>query len=103
MDNTNKALTRTGGGTYKITFGNAKNIPADDPQHSALTLFYGIEQNDTTLLRRLAQRYSIQFDQRAGPNQVMSLLFGNLSYEHSIADGFHRDNWTVRADFQIKF
>lgn len=99
----NQTLTRTGGTTLKINFANAKDVKADDPMRSSLTFFYGVEQNDTTALRRLAQRYSIQYDQRPGPNQVLSFLLGNVSYEHSIADGFHRDNWTFRMDYQFRF
>jgi len=98
-----KTLTRTAGTTYKLTFGNAKSVKPDDPAHSALTLFYGLEENDTSALRRLAQRYYIQFDQRPGEDQSMNLIFGNVSYEHSIADGFHRDNWTVGINYQFKF
>ncbi len=110
----NKTLTRTAGATYKISFANRRpsraiganttdGIAADDPLHSALTFYYGIEQNDTTALRRLAQRYYFQFDQRPGANQSLNLLFGNLSYEHSIADGFHRDNWTAGVNYQFRF
>ncbi|MFI5387517.1 MAG: hypothetical protein ACHQ50_15520, partial [Fimbriimonadales bacterium] len=103
INDQNKTLTRTGGGTVKINFGNAKSVKPDDPVHSALTLYYGLEQNDTTAMRRLAQRYSIALDQRPGPNQMMNLVFGNVSYEHSIADGFHRDNWMVTVNYQFKF
>jgi hypothetical protein len=103
INDQNKTLARTGGATIKINFANSKSIKIDDPVHSSLTLFYGVEQNDSTVMRRLAQRYSLQFDQRPGPNQILSFLIGNLSYEHSIADGFHRDNWTARLDYQFKF
>lgn len=96
-------LSRTGGATFKIAFGNSKLVKGDDQNRTTLQLFYGLEQNNTDQYRRLAQRYSLQFDQRPGPNQTLSLLFGNLSYEHNIADGFSRNNWTVRADYQIRF
>lgn len=103
INDQNKTLTRTGGATFKINFGNARSVKADDPTHSSLTLYYGLEQNDTTAMRRLAQRYSIGLDQRPGPNQMMNLVFGNVSYEHSIADGFHRDNWQITVNYQLKF
>ncbi len=96
-------LSRTGGATLKIDFANSKDIKADDFNRSSLQLFYGLEQNNTGDLRRLAQRYSLQFDQRPGPNQTLSFLLGNLSYEHSFADGFSRNNWTIRTDYQIRF
>lgn len=103
INDQNRTLARTGGATVKINFANSKSIKLDDPVHSSLTLFYGLEQNDTSVLRRLAQRYSLQYDQRPGENQILSFLIGNVSYEHSIADGFHRDNWTLRLDYQLKF
>lgn len=96
-------LTRTAGVTFKVAFANDRSVKADDPNRSGLQLFYGLEQNDSTSSRRLAQRYSLQYDQRSGPNQVFSFMVGNISYEHSIADGFHRDNWTARLDYQLRF
>lgn len=97
------SLARTGGATFKIDFANAKSVAKDDPLHSSLTLYYGLEENVTNSVRRLAQRYSLQFDQRPGENQILSFLIGNISYEHTIADGFNRNNWTLRLDYQFKF
>ena len=70
---------------------------------SPLSLFYGVEQLFGNVPRRTAHRYSIRFDQRPGPNQLLSLFAGNVSYEHSIADGFSRNNWTVNVNYQLKF
>lgn len=103
LNDQNHNIARTGGATFKIDFGNAKTVAKDDPIHSSLTVYYGLEENVTNSIRRLAQRYSLQYDQRPGPNQILSFMIGNISYEHNIADGFNRNNWTLRMDYQFKF
>jgi hypothetical protein len=70
---------------------------------SPLQLFYGVEQRWGTTLRQTAHRYYIKFDQRPGPNQLLSIFAGNVSYEHSIADGFKRNNWTLNLNYQFRF
>lgn len=70
---------------------------------SPLQLFYGVEQFFGNVPRKTAHRYFLKFDQRPGPNQLLSVFAGNVSYEHSIADGFHRNNWTIHLDYQIRF
>lgn len=70
---------------------------------SPLKLFYGVEEVGGNVARRTMQRYSLQFDQKAGPNQSLSFFFGNVSYQHSVADGFERNNWTGRLDYNIRF
>jgi len=49
------------------------------------------------------QRYSLQFDQRPGPNQSFSFLVGNVSYEQEIANGVARNNFTLRVNYQLRF
>jgi hypothetical protein len=70
---------------------------------SPLKLFYGLEQADGNVLRNTRHRYSIQYDQKAGPNQSLSFFLGNLSYQHRIENGFDRNNWTMRVNYQLKF
>lgn len=70
---------------------------------SPLQLFYGVEQRWGNRLRETAHRYYLRFDQRPGPNQLLSIFAGNLSYEHSIANGASRNNWTVNVNYQIRF
>ncbi|HZH98214.1 MAG TPA: hypothetical protein VEX38_04530, partial [Fimbriimonadaceae bacterium] len=70
---------------------------------SPLSLFYGVEQKWGNFTRQTAHRYWLKFDQRPGPNQIFSIFAGNVSYEHSIADGFKRNNWTVQMNYQLKF
>lgn len=89
----NKASARTTG----------VNLKMFEASGSPVTLFYGVEQNSQPDLRRLTQRYSFQFDQRPGKNQILSLFLGNVSYAHSTPDGYDANNWTVRVDYQLRF
>lgn len=86
-------MARTGGMTLKMFADSG----------SPLTLYYGVEQARRPDFRRTTHRYHMQFDQKAGPNQVFSLFLGNVSYEHSIADEFKRNNWSMRLDYQLRF
>ena len=86
----------------KATTGGI-NLELFKKSGSPLKLFYGIEQNEGNVARRLTHRYHVQFDEHAGPNQVFSLFAGNVSYEHSIADSLNRNNITVRVDYQLRF
>jgi hypothetical protein len=89
-----QTLSRVGGVT--VTFFEKLGSP--------LTFFYGVEQRDWANRDRLTEhRYYLRYDQTPGPNQVLSLFAGNVSYEHSIADGKSRQNWSLRFDYQLKF
>jgi hypothetical protein len=79
------------------------NLKFFEAKGSPLTLFYGLEQSSNSTLRRSIHRYSLKFDQKAGPNQMFSLFLGNVSYQHSIVDGQLRNNWTARLDYQFRF
>jgi hypothetical protein len=70
---------------------------------SPLQLFYGLEAADRVDLWRKTQRYSLQYDQRPGPNQTLSLFIGNLSYEHSVPVGTYSNNNTLRINYQYRF
>ncbi|HWD39498.1 MAG TPA: hypothetical protein VG944_11660 [Fimbriimonas sp.] len=71
---------------------------------SPLSLFFGQEDSIGGYLpHRLTSRYSIEFDQRPGPNKTLSLFLGNVSYDYSTVAGFNRDNWTIRANMQLRF
>jgi hypothetical protein len=86
-------LARTGGISLKMF----------EKGGSPLTLYYGVEQARRPDFKRTTHRYHMQFDQKAGPNQVLSLFLGNVSYEHSIEDQFKRNNWSMRLDYQLRF
>jgi hypothetical protein len=49
------------------------------------------------------QRFSLRYDQRPGPNQLLSLYIGNVSYQHKIAPGFARNNLSLNVNYQLKF
>lgn len=79
------------------------NMTLNAKSPSPIKLFYGLEQADANNRRRTSNRYTLQFDQRPGPNQMFSLFLGNVNYDYSIVDGKRGDNWTVRLDWQIRF
>lgn len=79
------------------------NLTMFQKSGSPLKLFYGLEEVQGNLPHRMTTRYSFQFDQRPGPNQLFSLFVGNVDYRYSIADGMGRDNWTMRLNYQIRF
>jgi hypothetical protein len=90
----NKALRRTAG----------LNVTLFETSGSPLKLYYGVEENNGNgLARSLTSRYSLQFDQRAGPNQTFSIFAGNVSYRYNIADGLKKDNWALRMDYSLRF
>lgn len=80
------------------------NVSLFEKSGSPLKLYYGLEEvNGAGLNRQLTSRYSIQYDQKAGPNQSFSFFLGNLSYRYNIADGFKKDNWSLRMDYSLRF
>jgi hypothetical protein len=79
------------------------NLDLNKGKGSPISLFYGLEHNADLLQNRLIQRYSIQFTQKPGPNQQMSLFFGNVSYDGSLNLGEFRNNFTARLDYQFRF
>lgn len=89
----NHTLTRIGGVNFTLF--------ADNP--SPISLFYGVEQGDLNGQRRTAHRYSLRFDQRPGPNQLLSLFAGNLSWQHSRAEDQKLQNWNIRIEYQLRF
>jgi len=89
----NNALSRTG----------SINVTLFEKSGSPLKLSYGLEEVNGNVKRRVANRYSLQFDQKAGPNQTFSFFAGNLNYMYDIADGFKKNNWTLRMDYQLRF
>jgi len=70
---------------------------------SPLMLFYGLELADQTNLWRKTQRYSLEYDQKTGPNQTLSLFLGNISYEHSVPVATGTSNNTLRLNYQYRF
>lgn len=70
---------------------------------SPLYLSYGLEQGDLNGQRRTQHRYSLRFDQRPGANQLLSIYAGNISWQNMRPTDQKLQNWTVRAEYQLKF
>lgn len=70
---------------------------------SPLSIYYGLEQNDLSGQRKTMQRYSLRFDQRPGPNQMLSMFLSNESFQNFVSEGMKRSNWTMRLDYQLRF
>ncbi|MCL6623951.1 MAG: hypothetical protein K6T17_04930, partial [Fimbriimonadales bacterium] len=71
---------------------------------SPLRLRYGVEQREQpTTGRRTRHVYELAFDQKPGPNQSLSFIVGNVSWQHGIEDGHYWNSWTFRLDYQLRF
>jgi hypothetical protein len=86
----------------KATTGGV-NLKLFAKSGSPLSVFYGIEEMGGNVARSLAHRYSVQFDQRPGRNQMLSVFAGNISYDYNVTAASARDNWTLRLNYQLKF
>jgi hypothetical protein len=93
FDERSRAFSTTGGLTFNLFQASG----------SPLSVFYGIEQTGGNIRRTSIERYYLQFNQRPGPNQSFSLYAGNVTYVHNVADGFRRNNWSLRLDYAIRF
>ncbi len=69
---------------------------------SPLYLTYGLEQIDQNGQRRTAHRYGFRFDQRPGPNQILSFSLSNLNWQHSRAADQPLHQWQLRLDYQLR-
>jgi len=78
------------------------NLTMFENTGSPLRLSYGLEQSNGA--SGTLQRYGLQYDQRPGPNQTMSLFLTNINYARTASAQFDGDkNWTVRMNYQIRF
>ena len=79
------------------------NLSLFERSGSPLKFFYGFEQQDASGTRRTIDRYSVSFDQRPGPNQIFSLLVGNLAYSDTRDPNLPDNNLSVRLNYQLRF
>jgi len=93
MNDEARTRSRVGGVNLTLFANNA----------SPLVLFYGLEQGDQAKNRRTVHRYNLRFDQRPGPNQLLSLFAGNISYQHNRDTKLPIQNWSLRAEYQLRF
>jgi hypothetical protein len=89
--------------TQTLSRTSGANIKLFEKSGSPLTLFYGMEQVDNPTLNRTTQRYSLEYDQHPGVNQTFSMFLGNVNYAGAVLEGYDRNNWTVRLDYQFRF
>lgn len=88
--------------TKELSRVTGLNVNLFEKSGSPLSLFYGVEEADGPFRRR-TDRWFVKFDQRPGPNQMLSAYLGNVSYEHTLPDGVKKSNWTVRLDYHLRF
>lgn len=91
-DETN-ALTRLGGMTLTMF----------EKRGSPVSLFLGVEQRGGNVPGHIANRWSLRWDQRPGPNQALSLFIGNVTYGGTLDPGEKHRNLSVDFQYQFKF
>ncbi|MBL8059308.1 MAG: hypothetical protein JNK63_01170 [Chthonomonas sp.] len=79
------------------------NLTLNARNPSPIRLSYGLEQTDINGLRRTMHRYGLEFSQRPGPNQLLNLNVGNVSWAGHRESNVNRDNWTLRMEYQLRF
>lgn len=71
---------------------------------SPLTLKYGIENLEAVRDRRSTRSvFEVSFDQKPGPNQVLSMSVGTINWEQGVPQGTLANNVTFRVDYQLRF
>lgn len=74
---------------------------ADNP--SPLYFSYGVNQWDNNGDRSTEHGFTLQYDQRPGPNQSLSMFLSNLHYEHSTPQGRKPSTWNMRFEYSLRF
>ena len=69
---------------------------------SPLSLFYGWQNVDGNVPHQTINRWSLKFDQRAGPNQSFSFLFGSLSYGATLPTGIPANGFTAQVSYTLR-
>ncbi|MHB8637278.1 MAG: hypothetical protein ACYC96_12485 [Fimbriimonadaceae bacterium] len=70
---------------------------------SPLILSYGWQTLDGNVPRQTIQRWSIQFNGKAGPNQSLNFMIGSLSYGFTIPTGQPVHGLTAQLGYQYRF
>ncbi len=91
-DDTN-ALSRLGGVTFTLF----------EKSGSPVSLFLGAEQHGGNVPDHVMNRWSLQYNQRPGPNQALSLFIGNVTYGGTLAAGEKHRNLSVDFQYQYRF
>lgn len=101
IDDSKLTLQRTMG--LNVTLFNSTKRSKNGTK-SPVSLFYGYELFDGAgRPRNSTARYSLKFDQAAGPNQSFSIYTGNLSYGGVLPPGQRLNNVSFRMDYSLRF
>jgi hypothetical protein len=92
INEANKAVGQTSG--FNLTLFKS-TLP--------MKFFYGFENLLGNVPHHSTERWSLQFDQRAGPHQSLNFFVGNVSYGYTLSQGQSAHNLTARVDYVIKF
>lgn len=77
------------------------NLSLFQASGSPLSLFYGIEQNDSTVGRNSYVKFGLSFDQKASANQVFSFSVGNQGWLQNTDKTLAGTNdWVARLNYQ---
>jgi hypothetical protein len=91
-DDTN-SLSRLGGLTFTLY----------EKTGSPISIFVGVEQAGGNVPDHTANRWSLRWDQKPGPNQALSLFVGNVTYGGTLFTGEKHANLSVDFQYQYKF
>ncbi len=70
---------------------------------SPLILSYGFQALNGNVPRQTIQRWSVKFDQQAGPNQSFNFLIGSLNYGYLTPTGQAVHSLTAQLGYQLRF
>jgi hypothetical protein len=74
---------------------------ADNP--SPLFLEYVMADSNQTGPKQRSHGFMVRFDQRPGPNQSLSFMFGNVNWEIARPRDQKHQNWSLRLDYSVRF
>ena len=92
-DDSTNAISRLGGMTFTMF----------EKSGSPVSLFMGLEQAGGNIPYTNAERWSLRWDQRPGPNQAMSIFVGNVNYGGLLENGQFQHNLSADIEYQWKF
>ena len=92
-DDSTGALSRLSGVTFTMF----------EKSGSPLSVFLGNQMANDHLPDHIANRWSLRWDQKPGPNQMLSLFLGNVTYQGTISPGDRQHNMSVDFEYQFRF
>lgn len=92
-DDSTGALSRLSGVTFTMF----------EKSGSPLSIFLGNQMANDNLPEHIATRWSLRWDQKPGPNQVLSMFLGNVTYQGTISPGDRQHNMSIDFEYQFRF